>query len=219
VHPESRPLSAPEMNKPHPRQAGPRRHRHAADLLVRAALAAAVIALSACATVGAPDDNGSTTTTTIPAGASAATTGDRELAAGVELYDKGEYVPAIRTLLTAQEIWSGPIETRVTAQKYVAFSHCLLDRPMPCKAAFGELLKMRPGFELSAAEAGHPQWGAAFAQAKQEAAAGAAVQPAAGSRLWTPAEQAKQPVKPAPKQSSKRPVKTVTQPVKQVAIQ
>jgi hypothetical protein len=84
------------------------------------------------------------------------------------LYDKGDYVQALRALLTAQEIWRAPTETKVTAQKYVAFSHCLLNRPQPCKQSFRDLLRMKPDFELEAAEAGHPLWGAEFKQAKQE---------------------------------------------------
>jgi hypothetical protein len=93
----------------------------------------------------------------------------RELDAGIALYDQGNYVHAIRSLLTASELWRAPVPMRVTAQKYIAFSHCLLDRPQPCKQSFKDLLRLKPDFELAAAEAGHPQWGTVFAQAKREA--------------------------------------------------
>lgn len=95
----------------------------------------------------------------------------RELDAGIALYDKGDYVNTIRSLLTAKEIWRAPVATRITAQKYIAFSHCLLNRPEPCKQSFRDLLALKPDFELAAAEAGHPMWSAAFAQAKREVGA------------------------------------------------
>ena len=107
----------------------------------------------------------------------------RELDAGIALYDKGEYVGAIRSLLTAREIWRAPVQTRVTAQKYVAFSHCLLDRREPCRQSFKDLLRLKPDFELAPAEAGHPQWGAVVARAKREAtSAGALAQTGARER-------------------------------------
>jgi hypothetical protein len=106
----------------------------------------------------------------------------RDLAAGVDLFDKGDYLAAIRSLLTSEEIWRGPLQTRVTAQKYVAFSHCLLKRPQPCKQSFSDLLRMKPDFELAAAEVGHPLWGAAFREAKREATAASSPQRAVASR-------------------------------------
>ena len=93
----------------------------------------------------------------------------RELDAGIALYDMGDYVNTIRSLLTAKEIWRAPVDTKITAQKYIAFSHCLLQRPEPCTQSFRDLLRLKPDFELAAAEAGHPMWSAAFKQAKREA--------------------------------------------------
>jgi len=146
--------------------------RAAGGMLARAALVAAGLAMSACATLqtaGRPDSAGAGA-----AGAGAPSAAQHELDAGISLYDAGEYVNAIRSLLTAQAIWHAPIETRVAAQKYVAFSHCLLKRPLPCKASFIDLLRLKPDFELTAAEAGHPQWGTVFTQAQREAASPAA---------------------------------------------
>ncbi len=107
----------------------------------------------------------------------------RDLAAGIDLYDKGDYVAAIRTLLTSREIWQAPLPTRVTAHKYVAFSHCLSNRPRPCKQSFSDLLQLQPDFELAAAESGHPLWRDAFRQAKREvgAAGGSVAGSSAGS--------------------------------------
>lgn len=94
----------------------------------------------------------------------------RDLADGIALYDKGDYVSAIRTLLTSEGIWQGSLQTRVMAHKHIAFSHCLSNRPSPCKQSFQDLLRLKPDFELAAAEAGHPIWGAAFKQARREMA-------------------------------------------------
>ena len=135
--------------------------RGPAGLLTRAGLVAAALAITGCAhlqpVAGSADD----------------AEARRELDAGIALYDKGDYVNTIRSLLTAKEIWRAPIDTRVAAQKYVAFSHCLLNRPEPCQQSFRDLLRLKPDFELAAAEAGHPMWTAAFKQAKREAAGGA----------------------------------------------
>jgi hypothetical protein len=128
---------------------------------------ALALALGGCATLAEPPE---------PAAAVATVAADeaeakRELAAGVALYDKGDYVLALRSLLMAQVIWQASLDLRVTAHKYVAFSHCLLNRPKPCKQSFGDLLRLKPDYELAAAEAGHPQWSSAFKQAKLDAAA------------------------------------------------
>jgi hypothetical protein len=213
VQPGTRPLSGHEVMVPV--HAGTARGtacvRAMARLGARATLVAAAVALSACATLGTADGSGGTDARGADGGgassggtaaAPVAETVDQELAAGIALYDKGEYVQAIRTLLTAQQIWSGPMETRVTAQKYVAFSHCLLNRPVPCKASFSDLLRLKPDFELAAAEAGHPQWGAAFLQAKQEAALQTATPvPEQPKQISKPA------AKPTPKRASKRPAR------------
>lgn len=141
-----------------------------AGLLARVGMLALALLVSGCATLAALE--GPATTDQVEADPSNVPgAAQRELAVGVDLYDKGEYVAAIRSLLTSGEIWRGPLETRVTAQKYVAFSHCLLNRPEPCKQSFSDLLRMKPDFELAAAEIGHPLWGAAFKQAKREATA------------------------------------------------
>ncbi|MEO6269053.1 MAG: TssQ family T6SS-associated lipoprotein [Lautropia sp.] len=126
---------------------------------------AALVLVSGCATLGIP-----TTTADEPSSTQADTAGaQRDLAAGIDLYDKGDYVAAIRTLLTSREIWQAPMPTRVAAHKYVAFSHCLSNRPRPCKQSFSDLLQLQPDFELAAAESGHPLWRDAFRQAKREA--------------------------------------------------
>ncbi len=125
---------------------------------------------------------GCATQETVPVEDTPGSTAQLELAAGIAAYDAGDYVKAIRLLLTSDGIWRSSLQTRATAQKYIAFSHCLSNRPQPCKQSFSDLLRMKPDFELAAAEAGHPLWGAAFRQAKQEAAGRAGAE-AAGSTL------------------------------------
>lgn len=131
-----------------------------ARLSMRALLLVAALAVSGCAQFG------------MGAGFADRAEAHRRLDAGIALYDKGDYVNAIRSLLTAEEIWRAPVDTKITAQKYIAFSHCLLERPEPCKQSFRDLLRLKPDFELAAAEAGHPLWSAAFRQAKREGPSG-----------------------------------------------
>jgi hypothetical protein len=126
-------------------------------LLSRTAALAAAMSMTACASLGGPAADGP--------GSEA----QQRLAEGIAQFDQGDYVTAIRTLLTSDEIWRASLATQVTARKYVAFSHCLSDRPRLCKQSFAELLRMAPDFRLAAAEAGHPQWGAVFEQARREA--------------------------------------------------
>ena len=169
MQPGSSRTAAADAVKKSGRHPGPR-------LLARLGMLAMALGLCGCATLAALGD---TTPADATAGAQAGPQvgAQRDLAAGVDLFDKGDYVAAIRSLLTSEEIWRGPLQTRVTAQKYVAFSHCLLKRPQPCKQSFSDLLRMKPDFELAAAEVGHPLWGAAFREAKREAStAGSAEQ-------------------------------------------
>ena len=140
------------MRNPSTRPAVARWHRTA---LLAAAFAVA-LTTSACATLGVDDGPGSAA--------------QRQLAEGIAHYDQGDYVAAIRTLMTSAEIWEGSLQTQVTARKYLAFSHCLSNRADLCRQTFVELLRLQPDFRLAAAEAGHPQWGKVFEQARDEAA-------------------------------------------------
>jgi hypothetical protein len=156
------------------------------------AMLVATLVVAGCATPRAPAGADASEAAAVPAApdapqatadlaasAAAHEAAQRELLSGIALYDQGRYVDAIRSLLTSQAIWGAAIGTRVTAQKYVAFSHCLLKRPQPCRDAFKDLLRIKPDFELAAAEEGHPQWSEAFRQAKRDAAAAPAPRPSA----------------------------------------
>jgi hypothetical protein len=87
---------------------------------------------------------------------------------GVRLYDDGDFNGAIRRL-SARDINNGPLNTRVTALKYTAFSYCVTSRPTQCRQAFDKALRLDPSFDLAPGEHGHPLWGPVFTKAKQAA--------------------------------------------------
>lgn len=122
-------------------------------------LAIVMLALAGCTTIG---DIGRSV------GIGAASPAGQKLAEGVALYDKGDFTSAIRTL-QSPEIAEGDVETRVRANKYLAFSYCVTQRRVLCRRSFDTALRLDDGFELEAAEAGHPAWGPVYAQARKAA--------------------------------------------------
>ena len=138
-------------------------------LAIRAAAFALALTTAACASLGVDDGPGSAA--------------QRQLAEGIAHYDQGNYVAAIRTLMTSEEIWKASLQTQVTARKYLAFSHCLSNRPDLCRQTFAELLRIAPDFRLAATEAGHPQWGKVFEQARREAAMARGATPTGNAAL------------------------------------
>lgn len=100
----------------------------------------------------------------------------RALAAGVSLYEAGDFNPAIKSLLGAKEIWSDStsadaLPNKVAANKYVAFSYCVTNRRTQCRKHFVDALKLDPGFTLEPTEKSHPVWGPEFERAKKQASA------------------------------------------------
>jgi hypothetical protein len=87
---------------------------------------------------------------------------------GIRLYNEGDYTGAIRRL-SARDVNNGPLATRLTALKYMAFSYCVTSRPGPCRQAFDRALRLDPSFDLAPGEHGHPLWGPVFTKAKQAA--------------------------------------------------
>jgi hypothetical protein len=87
---------------------------------------------------------------------------------GIRLYNDGDYNGAIRRLST-RDVNNGPLATRLTALKYMAFSYCVTSRPGPCRQAFDRALRLDPSFDLAPGEHGHPLWGPVFTKAKQAA--------------------------------------------------
>lgn len=103
-----------------------------------------------------------------PAAASDPDTGRRKLAEGVERYEAGDFVSAIRAL-NAPEIEQADRATRVEAGKYLAFTYCVTNRRTLCRKTFDRVLAIDPDFDLQPAEAGHPLWGPVFVQARKAA--------------------------------------------------
>lgn len=87
---------------------------------------------------------------------------------GMRLYNDGDYNGAIKRL-SARDVNNGPLSTRLTALKYMAFSYCVTSRPGPCRQAFERALRLDPAFDLAPGEHGHPLWGPVFTRAKQAA--------------------------------------------------
>lgn len=119
----------------------------------------AVLALAGCSTVG---DIGR------KIGIGPASPAVQKVDEGVTLYEAGDFAAAIRTL-QSQEIADGDVGTRVRANKYLAFSYCVTQRRAMCRRSFDAALRLEPSFELAPAEAGHPDWGPVFAQARKAA--------------------------------------------------
>jgi hypothetical protein len=87
---------------------------------------------------------------------------------GIRLYNEGDFNGAIRRL-SQRDVNNGPLPTRLTALKYLAFSYCVTSRPAPCRQAFDRALRLDPAFDLAPGEHGHPLWGPVFTKAKQAA--------------------------------------------------
>ena len=91
--------------------------------------------------------------------------GEPALATGIRQYEEGRYADAARQLQAA--IGQGlSASDEVRAHKYLAFIHCVSDRVASCREEFRKALRIDPGMELSAAEAGHPSWGPVFRSVK-----------------------------------------------------
>jgi hypothetical protein len=103
------------------------------------------------------------------------TPAESALAAGLALYDSGDYAAAIKSLLGAKDIWTdaspAAVATKVAARKYIAFSYCVTNRRTLCRQQFVAALTLDPAFDLTPAERTHPVWGAAFQAAKKQIAA------------------------------------------------
>ncbi|HLT27099.1 MAG TPA: TssQ family T6SS-associated lipoprotein [Zeimonas sp.] len=94
--------------------------------------------------------------------------GRERLAEGIERYEAGDFIGAIRAL-NAPEIERSDTAVRVEAGKYLAFSYCVTERRVLCRKAFDHVLSLDARFRLTPAEAGHPLWGPVFVQARKAA--------------------------------------------------
>jgi hypothetical protein len=92
---------------------------------------------------------------------------ERIFAEGLDFYDKGQYLSAIKKFRSPQLSKAWP-ELRVRALKYLAFSYCLINRLRQCKKTFEETLQIDPNFDLKPSERDHPMWGPVFQQVRSE---------------------------------------------------
>ena len=83
-------------------------------------------------------------------------------------YDAGDY-PEAQKLLEAALKERLDKADQVKAMKHVAFCLCLQMKYSLCRAAFIKIYDVDPDFDLTPAEAGHPDWTRTFAGAKAQA--------------------------------------------------
>jgi hypothetical protein len=116
---------------------------------------------------------------------------EEQLAQGVAQYQTGEFDNAVRTLTASLEHGMLNKQDQSRARKFLAFSHCVSGRDVPCRAEFRRAFEINPDFVLSAAEDGHPIWGPVYRDvrtqliAEREAAQGRK----SGGRTLAKAEQ------------------------------
>lgn len=88
----------------------------------------------------------------------AARPAERALLAGWRAYDDGQYADAERELKAALAAGLPSARDRAAAHKWLAFVQCTSQRTAECEQSFRAARAADPGFALSRAEAGHPQW-------------------------------------------------------------
>ncbi len=110
---------------------------------------------------------------------------EKMLQDGMVKYDAGDYAEAHRLLEAAFKEGLKEKADQVKALKHSAFSLCLQSKWRDCRATFIRIYDVDPSFDLTPAEAGHPQWTRTFAGAKAQAKK-ALEQKAAKDRARTP---------------------------------
>ena len=83
------------------------------------------------------------------------------LAAGIRLYEEGDYADAAASFQRALDRGL-PLALQASAHKHLAFIYCTADLEPACRAHFRKALAADPAMDLDAAEAGHPDWGPVF---------------------------------------------------------
>jgi tetratricopeptide (TPR) repeat protein len=96
------------------------------------------------------------------------------LAHGVEQYNAGKFAEASRSLTAALDHGQLTRPEQGSARKHLAFIYCTSGREPQCRDEFRKALEIDPGFELSAAEAGHPIWGPVYRDVRTRLSASAA---------------------------------------------
>lgn len=110
------------------------------------------------------------------------------LALGLRQYQQGEYEGALKNLSASLDYGLLSKSEQSTALKHRAFIHCISGRRQQCADEFRKALEIDPGFDLTAAEAGHPIWGPVYKNVRAQLAASG---PEPAPRVpRSPAEQA-----------------------------
>src|ERR1700741_1690568 len=84
-------------------------------------------------------------------------------------YDGGDYEGAQKLYESALKEGLKDKADQVKALKHIAFTYCLRDKYRECRSAFVKVYDPAPDFDLTPAEAGHPNWTKTFAAAKAQA--------------------------------------------------
>jgi Tfp pilus assembly protein PilF len=87
---------------------------------------------------------------------------EKALLTGMRAYEDGQYPQAEALLNQALTTGLASPKDRAAAHKYLAFIFCTSNRVPACEAQFRAARGDDPGFALSKAEAGHPQWGPVY---------------------------------------------------------
>jgi len=92
---------------------------------------------------------------------------ERALLAGMRAYDDAQYVNAQSLLAQSLSLGLAAARDRAYAHKYLAFIYCTSERVPACEAEFRAARAADPQFNLTKAEAGHPQWGPVYQRVRQ----------------------------------------------------
>ena len=87
------------------------------------------------------------------------------LQTGLKQYDQGQYKRAAATLQQALDMGLATAN-QTRAYKHLAFISCTSNRESQCRNEFRKALELDARFDLTPAEAGHPQWGPVFRSVK-----------------------------------------------------
>lgn len=115
------------------------------------------------------------------------------LADGLVKYESGDYAEALKLVEAAAKEGLKDRVDQVKAGKHAAFCLCLSGRYPACRAQFLKVFEIDPDFDLTPAEAGHPNWTRTFAGARAEARR---KQAAAKAKAASPAGASNRPATP-----------------------
>lgn len=89
-------------------------------------------------------------------------TAEQRLTAGITQFEEGNFAQAQRLLQSSLADGLAKRSDQARAYKYLAFTYCVTDRTAQCRQEFSNAFAADPQFTLTAAEAGHPQWGPVY---------------------------------------------------------